>query len=216
MFSLRRPFASALQRSSSGRVVQFLPARLSSTMSVAAVTEHEYEALTIPPIFDIFDAPVRLGESSTIVGRTSTTATTTRIVAPERNGEKSWNIVNNFTGVQNFSSLPPPIVFDGPACPAHLLPHVLENRRKMRQHLSSSHTRQAHTLSPTFTSPSEPVYEIFDGPSRMTRYKYPTSSSEVIRAILSQTCHSLTCVNLSLHHDHMSAWLWLSLEPLAG
>lgn len=203
MFSLRRPFASALQRSSSGRVVQSLPARLSSTMSVAAVTEQEYEALTIPPIFDIFDAPVRLGKSSTIVGRTSTT-TTARILTPESNGEKSWNIINNFTGVQYFSSLPPPIVFDGPACPAHLLPQVLENRRKMRQHLSSSPTRQAPTLSPTFTSPSEPVYEIFDGPSRITRYKYPTSSSEVIWAILSQTCHSLTCVNLSHHHVHMS------------
>jgi len=175
MFSLRRPLISALQRSSSGSALQALPVRLSSTMSVAAVTAEEYESLTIPPIFDIFDAPVRLGESSTLVGRKTTA---TRIVALEGNGEKSRNIANNFTEVQYFSSLPPPVVFDGPACPAHLLPRALETRRKMRQRLSSPPNRQASSLSSSFTSPSEPVYEIFDGPSRITRYKYPTSSSE--------------------------------------
>jgi hypothetical protein len=56
------------------------------------------------------------------------------------------------------------------------LPRALENRRKMRQCLSPSHNRQAHTPSSPFIATSEPVYENFDGPSRITRYKYPTSS----------------------------------------
>lgn len=172
MSSLRRPFATALQDASSGRVTQSLPVRLSSSMSVAAAVQ-EYEALTIPPIFDIFDAPVRLGESSTLVRRT---ATTTRVA--ECNGEKSRNVVSNPIRAHHVSSLPPPIVFDGPARPAHLLPLALENRRKMRRRLSLSPSRQTHNPSSPFISASEPVYESFDGPSRITRYKYPTSSSQ--------------------------------------
>ncbi|KAG1819180.1 uncharacterized protein BJ212DRAFT_1268254 [Suillus subaureus] len=174
MSSLRRPIATALQGASSGRVTQSLPACLSSSMS-ATVTAQEYEALTILPIFDIFDAPVRLGESCAPVRRT---ATTTRAATLERNGEKLRNAASNFTRARHFSSLPPPIVFDGPARPAHLLPRALENRRKMRQYLSLSPNRQAHTPSTPFISTSEPVYEIFDGPSRITRYRYPSSSSQ--------------------------------------
>ncbi|KAG1872966.1 hypothetical protein DFJ58DRAFT_760553 [Suillus subalutaceus] len=174
MSSLRRPIATALQGASSGRITQSLPAHLSLSMSVAA-TAQEYEALTIPPIFDIFDAPVRLGESSAPVVRT---VTATRVAILERNGEKLRDAASNFTRVRHFSSLPPPIVFDGPARPAHLLPRALENRRKMRQCLSLSPNRQAHTPSSPFISTSEPVYEIFDGPSRITRYKHPTSSSQ--------------------------------------
>ncbi|KAG2134807.1 hypothetical protein DEU56DRAFT_738255 [Suillus clintonianus] len=174
MSSLRRPLVTALQGASSRRVAQSLPARLSSTMS-GAVTAQEYEALTIPPIFDIFDAPVRLGESSALVGRTATTA---RVVAHERDGEKLRNAATIFTRVHHFSSLPPPVVFDGPARPTHLFPRALENRRKIRQRLSPSPNRQAHTPSSPFMSTSEPVYEIFDGPSRINRYKYPTSSSQ--------------------------------------
>ncbi|KAG1789157.1 uncharacterized protein HD556DRAFT_822913 [Suillus plorans] len=171
MSSLRRPFATALQSASYGRVTQSLPTRLSSSMSVA-ITTQGYEALTIPPIFDIFDAPVRLGESSALVRRT---ATITRIAALE---QKSSNAASNFTRAQHFSSLPPPILFDGPARPAYLLPRALENRHKIRQYPSLSHNRQAHTPSSPFISTSEPVYEIFDGPSRKARYKYSTSSSQ--------------------------------------
>ncbi|KAG1719190.1 hypothetical protein EDB19DRAFT_745039 [Suillus lakei] len=197
MSSLRRPFATALQGASSGRVAQPLPARLSSTMSVA-VTAQEYEALTIPPIFDIFDAPVRLGESSVVVRRTTTT---TRVVALEHDGEKSRNAASNFIRSHHFSSLPPPIVFDGPARPAHLLPRALENRRKMRQCISPSPNRQAHTPSSPFISTSEPVYEIFDGPSRITRYKYPTSSSQ-------SSSWSYTCLALGIS----GAFGWLAMK----
>ncbi|KAG2076330.1 hypothetical protein BDR04DRAFT_759795 [Suillus decipiens] len=174
MSLLRRPFAASLQDALSGRVRQSLPARLSSPMSVAVITP-EYEALTVPPIFDIFDAPVRLAESSSLIRRT---ATTTRIDTLERSGEKSRNSASCFARAHHFSSLPPPIVFDGPARPAHLLPRALENRRTMRQCPSLSPNRQPHNHSAPLISTSEPVYEIFDGPSRMTRYKYPTSSSQ--------------------------------------
>lgn len=211
MSSLRRPFVTALQGASSGRVTQSLPARLSSSMS-AAVAAKEYEALTIPPIFDIFDAPVRLGESSTLAKRAATTA---RVVALECNGEKSHNAVNNFTGAYHFSSLPPPIVFDGPARPAHLLPQALENRRKMRQCLSLSPNRQAHTSSSPFISTSKPVHEIFDGPSRITRYKYPTSSSQVLQIPSEVVTHS-HIPPLSPHHGYTLALLLVSLEHLAG
>lgn len=213
MFSLRRPFASALSHtgSSSPRAVQSLSTRLSSSMSVAAATSQEYEAVTIPPIFDIFDAPVRLAESSAHVGRRSTT---TRIVAIECDGEKSQNIANDVIKARYISSLPPPIVFDGPARPTRLLRGALGNRRKMRQILPFS--PQAYPPSSSFTSPSGIVCEMFDEPSRITRYKYPLPSSEVLQVIILMTDLSLTCITLSLHHGHMSAWLWQSLEPLAG
>ncbi|KAG2359870.1 hypothetical protein BDR07DRAFT_1472648 [Suillus spraguei] len=174
MSSLRRPFAASLRDALSGRVRQSLPARLSSPMSVAVITP-EYEALTVPPIFDIFDAPVRLAESSSLVRRT---ATTTRIATLERNGEKLRESASCFARAHHFSSLPPPIVFDGPARPAHLLPRTLEVCRTMRQCPSLSSNRQAHNPLAPLISTSEPVYEIFDGPSRMTRYKHPTSSSQ--------------------------------------
>lgn len=211
MSSLRRPFVTALQNASYGRVTQSLPTRLSSSMSVA-ITTQGYEALTIPPIFDIFDAPVRLGESSALVRRT---ATITRIAALKRNDEKSSNTASNFTRAQHFSSLPPPILFDGPARPAYLLPRALENRHKIRQYPSLSHNRQAHTPSSPIISTSEPVYEIFDGPSRKARYKYSTSSSQVLQILSKVVTHS--CIlPLSLHLGHMFALLWVSLEPLAG
>lgn len=200
MSSLRRPFATALQGASSGRVTQSLPARLSSSMS-AAVAVQEYDALTIPPIFDIFDAPVRLGESSALVRRT---ATTTRVAALECNGEKSRNAVSSFTRAHHFSSLPPPIVFDGPARPTHLLPQALENRRKMRQCPSLSLNRQAHTPSSPFISTSEPIYENFDGPSRITRYKYPTSSSQ---------SSSRSYVGLALGISGAFGWLAMKDQP---
>lgn len=174
MSSLRRPFTTVLQGASSGRVTQSLPTRLSSSMSVVGPAQ-EYEAFTILPIFDIFDAPVRLGESSAPVRRT---ATATRVAALERNAENERNATSNFARSRYFSSLPPPIVFDGPARPSHLLPPALEKRRKLRQCLSLSPNRQAHTPSPPFISTSEPVYEIFDGPSRMTPHKYPRLSSQ--------------------------------------
>ncbi|KAG0703569.1 hypothetical protein DFH29DRAFT_803309 [Suillus ampliporus] len=197
MSLLRRPVATALQRTSPGRVAQSSPARLSSTMT-AAVSAQECEALTIPPIFDIFDAPVHLGEASALVGRT---ARTTRVVAVECNGEKSRNAGSNFTGTHHFSSLPPPIVFDGPARPAHLLPRTLENRRKMRQRLSLSSKRQAHTPSSSLMFSSEPMYEIFDGPSRITRYKYPTSSSQ-------SSSRPYICLALGIS----GAFAWLAMK----
>ncbi|KAG1776549.1 hypothetical protein EV702DRAFT_339306 [Suillus placidus] len=197
MSSLRRPFATALHGASSARVTQSLPAHLSSSMSVA-VTAQEYEALTIPPIFDIFDAPVRLRESSALVRRAPTTIC---VAALKRNSEKSHNAASNFTRAHHFSSLPPPIVFDGPARPAHLLPRALENSRKMRQCISLSPNRQAHTPPSLFISTSEPVYEIFDGPSRITHYRYPTSPSQ-------SSSRPYVCLTLGIS----GAFGWLAMK----
>ncbi|EGO26841.1 hypothetical protein SERLADRAFT_436669 [Serpula lacrymans var. lacrymans S7.9] len=174
MSQMRRSVLKALNDVSSRGVMRNTPQRHASALSSAATAE-EYEALTLPPIFDIFDAPTRLGESSKQLGRTSSAPCAAAIGATQRSGEKSRNTSIDVSNTVSPFSLPPPLVFDGPARPPHLMHLALEKRRKLRQRLSPSLSRTTHTPSISYTPSPEPLLEIFDGPSRITRYKYPTS-----------------------------------------
>ncbi|EGO01194.1 hypothetical protein SERLA73DRAFT_134473 [Serpula lacrymans var. lacrymans S7.3] len=156
MSQMRRSVLKALNDVSSRGVMRNTPQRHASALSSAATAE-EYEALTLPPIFDIFDAPTRLGESSKQLGRTSSAPCAAAIGATQRSGEKSRNTSIDVSNTVSPFSLPPPL------------------RRKLRQRLSPSLSRTTHTPSISYTPSPEPLLEIFDGPSRITRYKYPTS-----------------------------------------
>ncbi|KAJ7291926.1 hypothetical protein C8J57DRAFT_951864, partial [Mycena rebaudengoi] len=106
------------------------------------------EPLTIPPIFDIFDVPSRLRESSAFSVKQGKPRTPTTFSG------RSFNPMRP-------APLPAPIVFDGPARP-RVRPVVLHNQHK--QPTSSSHKG---SCAPILRS--EPVLTMFDGPARSIR-----------------------------------------------
>ncbi|KIJ63559.1 hypothetical protein HYDPIDRAFT_29354 [Hydnomerulius pinastri MD-312] len=201
MASLYRPVAHALLDATPRRVAAASFSRSAAALSSATLSAEQSDGLTIPKIFDIFDAPVRLGESSRQLGRSQTVASAAR-AEPQSSGSMSRNIYSE--AMESPWTLPPPITFDGPARPAHLSPSALERRRRLRQNLPLSARR---TLGPSsvsfaaFTSQSDPLHEVFDGPSRITRYKYPSSSTE-------GTSYTYICFALCIS----SAFGWLALK----
>ncbi|EIW79646.1 hypothetical protein CONPUDRAFT_166381 [Coniophora puteana RWD-64-598 SS2] len=176
MLAMRRSILNKVANASSSRLVArptSCPRSVASISSAAISSDTKYEAVTLQPIFDIFDAPVRLGESSKALGRTGHSAPKPIVNAiDEVDGEKSRKLSMSMLP----TSLPPPITFDGPARPPHLVGLAFEKRRKTRLHLSPSLRREAHTPSVPRSSLSDAVFTIFDGPSRITRYQYPSSS----------------------------------------
>ncbi|KAF9238914.1 hypothetical protein BU15DRAFT_62185 [Melanogaster broomeanus] len=144
----------------------------SAVLSAATLSAAEQsDGLVIPEIFDIFDAPVRLGESSNIFRPSMTVARASNArVVTQASGSISRSIYSE--ALESSWTLPPPVIFDGPARPPHLSPFALEKRRLLRQNLAHSSRKSPGTRS------SAPLYEVFDGPSRITRYKYPSSAHE--------------------------------------
>ena len=124
-------------------------------------------AMTIPPedtpvidlrIFDIFDAPSRLGESSKLLSRAASSST----CRPER----PMPITTAATS-RPVSPLPSPIVFDGPARPLHFDYGMLQTSRRTHSYapLSPRSNLREHT---TVTPLPNPI--MFDGPSRLRPY----------------------------------------------
>ncbi|KAH7883014.1 hypothetical protein F5I97DRAFT_165094 [Phlebopus sp. FC_14] len=170
MPSLRHPFAHATINVTS-RTVAFTSARRSaSTLSFTTLPSGCGE-LTIPKICDIFDAPARLRESRECPLRSKAISHTSSTSAAAHS--------NTSKGIYSEAmelpwTLPPPIIFDGPARPPHMSQLALEKHRRLRQHTAQS-TRnvfKSATSFKTLASPSETIREIFDCPSRIARYKY--------------------------------------------
>ncbi|CAA7266270.1 unnamed protein product [Cyclocybe aegerita] len=82
----------------------------SSSLSASASTGHEVEEITLQPIFDIFDAPTRLAESSEFIRDKYKSSSTMKTV------ESSSAFATPHTRPTPVA-LPPPITFDGPARP---------------------------------------------------------------------------------------------------
>lgn len=125
-------------------------------------------------IFDIFDAPSRLGESSKMLRRSSAART-----APVRT-ERAVNTATpeGQSSRRNYvKPLPAPILYDGPARP----PHVMASRLRARNAHSlalaagkSHEERVASTLPPP---------QVFEGPSRLRPYGRGTSDGQTVRAV---------------------------------
>ncbi|KAG6337022.1 hypothetical protein ID866_2082 [Astraeus odoratus] len=139
----------------------------------------ELVGITPPKISDIFDAPVRLGELSKQLERTQEAKLHTHTSIPSQHA-RPHQVDGYHRDIETFTTLPAPIIFDGPARPAHLSPRILEKRRQLRQELPRPAIK--NTLS--FSSRSEILCEIFDGPSRIARYKYHTRPDEVGRLFM--------------------------------
>ena len=155
----------------------------SVVLSSAALSSKPFED---PHVLDIFNAPVKFRERNTsneplkILSSRSTARVTSRAGRPH-----PVSAYNNALDLP--WSLPPPITFDGPACPPRMSQSSLQKRRLQRQNFTRF-IREDHRFSTvscsTFTSKSEPVYRLFDGPSRrVTCYRYPISQNEVCSCV---------------------------------
>lgn len=142
------------------------------TLSSSTLSAGEDVGPALPAIFDIFDAPVRLGESSKQLGRTKVEKSV--LPSPTITQARPPISMGIYSALGNPTTLPPPITFDGPSRPRHLLSGASGNRRKFLQG-SLPDKSKFSTFSP---SESEMICEVFDGPSRLTRYKYPTMPTE--------------------------------------
>jgi len=190
MATLYRLATSAFPTAVPRRVVS---ASLSHSAVLSSATL-SFESPNVPEILDIFDAPAKLQERNILNEplKTLNTHSTTRVTS--RAGcSRLKSIYNDALGSP--WSLPPPVTFDGPACPPHMSSSTLRKRRLQRRNLTRSlrgdHGSSAASCS-AFTSQSEPIYQLFDGPSRVTRYRYPTSRNEVCGGVtLPSFRHSL-------------------------
>ncbi|KAK7683711.1 hypothetical protein QCA50_013087 [Cerrena zonata] len=108
-------------------------------------------------IFDIFDAPSRLGESSRLLTHSMSTPSSSS--APSRP-----HPINSFRNPSSrrIEPLPAPIIFDGPARPRHLAMMSYRVSRNRSSFDESSKTSREISRLP------DPI--IFDGPSRLRPY----------------------------------------------
>lgn len=143
-----------------------------ATLSSRTLLASEAVAPALPAIFDIFDAPVRLGESSKQLGRSKVEEPV--LLSPSATQAGRQSSMGIYSALGNPTTLPPPIIFDGPARPRHLLSDA---SKKPRQVLRGS-LLDKNKFSTLSSSESEILCEIFDGPSRLTRYKYPAVPNE--------------------------------------
>ncbi|KAF8836992.1 hypothetical protein BDN67DRAFT_1014210 [Paxillus ammoniavirescens] len=200
MTSFSRPIASVLL-DIAPRKVASVPFSRSAVLSAATLSAEQSEELYIPKIFDIFDAPVRLGESSKSLGSSKAVSrASTARVAPQTSGPSPRNIYSE--ALHSSCTLPPPVTFDGPARPPYLSPSALDKRRLLRQNLEKRSSGASVSFT-ALTSQSEPLYEIFDGPSRASRYRYSSSPNEGSR-------YTYACLVLCIS----SAFGWLASKEM--
>ncbi|TFK31538.1 hypothetical protein BDQ12DRAFT_729467 [Crucibulum laeve] len=140
--------------------------------SPPSFTLEEADEVILAPIFDIFDAPSRLGEAR-------------EFIREKRSSASSERDVSSSSASSPFSvplprplpaTLPPAIIFDGPAHPRNI-PLAFHSRRKQPP-VAPSSTRSHHTPSVARLESSEPLIQLFDGPARITRYQHKSSSSK--------------------------------------
>ncbi|KIK97312.1 hypothetical protein PAXRUDRAFT_238394 [Paxillus rubicundulus Ve08.2h10] len=200
MTSFCRPISRVLLDIAPRRVAS-VPFSRSAVLSAATLSAEQSDELYIPKIFDIFDAPVRLGESSENLRSSEALfrASTSR-VASQINSSGPRNLYAE--ALHSSCTLPPPVTFDGPARPPHLSPSALDKRRLQRQNLVKTSSGASVSFT-SLTSRSEPLYEIFDGPSRASRYRYSSSSNEGSR-------YTYACLALCIS----SAFGWLASKDM--
>ncbi|EAU84091.2 hypothetical protein CC1G_06953 [Coprinopsis cinerea okayama7 len=167
----------------------------SSPAPSSRVTLHIKE-VKIPPVFDIFDAPVHLQRERTVsparrqpLPRTPPfAAMPTSPLSEPRPRPRAASPLPKHIVVE---------VFDGPSCrpPSSVL---MDSREGLRQGRSPAVTRLSHTSSQS-TSPSSPDHNkvgntaaqpqlfIFDGPSRPHKHRKPTNDPPKVRALIAGT-----------------------------
>jgi len=178
----RHALASVRRSAQSARLVHSSSVNQATALTAGHLSGQDVQEISLQPIFDIFDAPTRLAESGAFIREkyrsTRSTAQSTVAVA------SSTSVAGEASQMRSQpTSLPPPIVFDGPARPRNA---TLAAQSRLRQaglivapQPSSRQTSQAAASMRTFSS-SEPLIQMFDGPARITRYHHqPSGESQV-------------------------------------
>lgn len=148
-----------------------------ATLQASASLPAEPEEIILAPIFDIFDAPSRLGESASFI------RSKTQTQRQKQDADDSV-IISTSLPRPPPSSLPPPIIFDGPARPRNL---PLAFQRRVEQALSTvpistRQTRRHHTPSLSHSASEPLTIEMFEGPARITRYSHRSSNQQRVRS----------------------------------
>ncbi|KAF9556837.1 hypothetical protein CPC08DRAFT_820238 [Agrocybe pediades] len=137
--------------------------------------EGELEEISIQPIFDIFDAPTRLAESSEFIR----SKYASKSKAPAKPVVVSAQAPTTPPSRTMPSPLPAPIIFDGPARPKN---EAFAFQRRMRDAglAPSPHPRRTPNQIPSARaySSSEPAVQLFDGPAKITRYHHQSTSDK--------------------------------------
>lgn len=175
--SVRCGFSSSSTLSSRSRLVHSsAPSQAAALQATASQSMMEPEEIIIAPIFDIFDVPSRLGQNTELIRSTTYT---------QRRPQEAEVPVKFDSSLPRPppSTLPAPIIFDGPARPRNL---PLAFQRRVEQALRSApastrQTRRHHTPSVS-SNASEPLIEMFEGPARITRYSHRSSSQHGVSA----------------------------------
>ncbi|CAL1710007.1 unnamed protein product [Somion occarium] len=128
--------------------------RVSRTITTLQYPEHSDESPFDLQIFDIFDAPSRLGESSKILAG-SRPSPSSSFLSPRPLSSSARRRASS----HRIDPLPAPIIFDGPAQPRHIAMMSYRVGRTRPSSTDASHTSRTVPLLP------EPV--IFDGPSQL-------------------------------------------------
>ncbi|KAF9045453.1 hypothetical protein BJ165DRAFT_1528321 [Panaeolus papilionaceus] len=161
---------STVRRAQPARMVHSSSVNQATALSSSTLLQEPQE-ITLQPIFDIFDAPTRLSESRQFIRE--------KYASSSQRVEASQNQTSFFDGPKARAaptSLPAPVVFDGPARPQN--PTLAFQSRLRQSGLApspSQRPRTSSTATRSFSS-SEPLVQMFDGPARITRYHHQSSS----------------------------------------
>jgi hypothetical protein len=142
----------------------------------------EPEEFIIPPIFDIFDAPSRLGQRTEFIQSTTS--------GPHKSVDKDVSrSIDSSLPHPPPSVLPPPIIFDGPACPKSL-PILSFQRVGETLNLKHASARQIkpHRMPFLLHSASESLVEVFDGPARARLTRFSQRNSRLRRVSIRALC----------------------------
>ncbi|KDQ32977.1 hypothetical protein PLEOSDRAFT_1098962 [Pleurotus ostreatus PC15] len=155
------------------------------------------EEATLPPIFDIFDAPHRLGESK-LYGNASPSGST----SPQKYSSSMISLDNPFCDPMPLpSSLPPPIIFDGPARPRH---PALEYASRARRS-SSVRPYSMSTPSVTMSPADKPMVQLFEGPARIHRHAHhgPSSGQKQIsyKSVMAGVAGLFGCITVAKNSE---------------
>lgn len=160
----------------STRMIHNSTTNQAAVISPSALKEQELEEISLQPIFDIFDAPSRLSESSDFIrSKYKSTTKAAAIVTPLPS-----HVSSPPRPLSRPASLPSPIIFEGPARPKN---EALAVQRRLRDAgLSPQPRRHRVPASSRPFSSSEPLVQLFDGPARITRYHHQSQSEREVCA----------------------------------
>ncbi|KAF5325536.1 hypothetical protein D9619_009873 [Psilocybe cf. subviscida] len=170
-----RAISSACRTAQVTRLVHSSSVNQATALSATSLAGGEPQEIILQPIFDIFDAPSTLAESSQYIRNKYASSSASSSSSSSSSSSTSSRSSSSSRSRGAPAPLPQPIIFDGPARPTN---GMLAFQSRMRdaglRTPPSTQARFAPSSTRTFSS-SEPLVQMFDGPARITRYHHQGS-----------------------------------------